>query len=57
MEADRWVERVIAQRGHLPEMAELATIEDELRALVASLKEAQNTQAPVQKKYTELYNL
>jgi predicted nucleic acid-binding Zn-ribbon protein len=54
MEADRWVERVIAQRGHLPEMAELATIEDELRALVASLKEAQNTQAPVQKKYTEL---
>ena len=54
MEADRWVERVIAQRNHLPEMAELALLEEELRSLVASLKQAQVDQAPIQKKYSEL---
>ena len=54
MEADRWVERVIAQRNHLPEMAELITLEEELRSLVASLKQAQVDQAPIQKKYSEL---
>ena len=54
MEADRWVERVIAQRNHLPEMAELITLEEELRSLVASLKQAQVDQAPIQKKDSEL---
>ena len=54
MEADRWVERVIAQRNHLPEMAELALLEEELRSLVASLKQAQVDQAPIQKTFSEL---
>ena len=26
MEADRWIDRVTAQRNHLPEMAELVTV-------------------------------
>ena len=34
MEADRWIDRVTAQRNHLPEMAELATVEEELRGLL-----------------------
>ena len=29
MEADRWIDRVTAQRNHLPEMAELVTVEEE----------------------------
>ena len=41
MEADRWIDRVTSQRNHLPEMAELATLEDELRALLKALQEAQ----------------
>ena len=53
MEADRWVERVIAQRNHLPEMAELSILEEELRSLVAALKQSQVDQAPIQKKYSE----
>ena len=47
MEADRWIDRVGSQRNHLPEMAELTTIEDELRGLVKALQEAQAAQAPV----------
>ena len=51
MEADRWIDRVAAQRSHRPEMAELATLETELRALVASLALAQASLAPVQTAY------
>ena len=47
MEADRWIDRVGAQRNHLPEMAELTTVEDELRGLAKALQEAQMARAPV----------
>jgi predicted nucleic acid-binding Zn-ribbon protein len=47
MEADRWIDRVTSQRTHLPEMAELATVEGELRELLKVLNEAQAAQAPV----------
>ena len=45
-EADRWIDRVVAQRDHLPEHAELATLEEELRALLAALHEAQAVLEP-----------
>ncbi len=41
VEADRWIERVRAQRDHLPERTELADVEGELRQLLADLKAAQ----------------
>jgi uncharacterized protein len=53
MEADRWIDRVTSQRSHLPEMAELATVEDELRALLKALNEAQAAQAPVRTAYED----
>jgi hypothetical protein len=56
MEADRWVDRVSAQRNHLAEMAELSTLEDELRALSKALQEARGAQAPVQQAYEDAAN-
>ena len=53
MEADRWIDRVGSQRSHLPEMAELATIEVELRSLLKALQEAQAAQAPVRTAYED----
>lgn len=53
MEADRWIDRVSSQRNHLPEMAELATIEAELRALLSALNEAQSALAPVRTAYDD----
>jgi predicted nucleic acid-binding Zn-ribbon protein len=50
-EADRWIERVIAQREHLPELEELATLEGELRSLLAALQEAQSGAEPVRARY------
>ncbi|MEO9181284.1 MAG: C4-type zinc ribbon domain-containing protein [Acidimicrobiales bacterium] len=47
METDRWIERVTSQRSHLPEMAELTLVEDELRGLLKALNEAQAAQVPV----------
>jgi len=47
VEADRWIERVRAQRDHLPERTELAGVEQELRQLLADLKGAQTTLDPV----------
>ncbi len=38
MEADRWIDRVTSQRSHLPEIAALASLEDELRGLLRELK-------------------
>jgi hypothetical protein len=51
MEADRWIDRVLAQRTHLPEMVELAALEVELRALVKALNEAQAALSPVRGAY------
>lgn len=53
MEADRWIERVRVQRDHLAEAAELATVEDELRALAGALGEARAAQAPVRTAYED----
>ena len=47
MEADRWIERVRAQKTHLPESAELATLEAELRALLGELRAAEGEIAPL----------
>jgi predicted nucleic acid-binding Zn-ribbon protein len=53
MEADRWIERVNAQKTHLPEMAELAALEVELRAQLKALNEAQAAQIPVRAAYED----
>jgi hypothetical protein len=47
MEADRWIERVRAQKTHLPELAELTTLEAELRALLGELRAAEAEFAPL----------
>ncbi|HEY1824641.1 MAG TPA: C4-type zinc ribbon domain-containing protein [Acidimicrobiales bacterium] len=47
MEADRWMERVRAQRTHLPEIAELAELEAQLRGQLSSLREAEALLTPV----------
>jgi predicted nucleic acid-binding Zn-ribbon protein len=47
MEADRWIERVRAQRDHLPESVELAELERRLRELLADLKSAESVLAPL----------
>jgi len=51
MEADRWIERVTRQRSHLPEIAELATLEDELRGLLVELRAAEGALAPLKASY------
>ena len=38
IDADRWIDRLVQQRGHLPESAQLGVVEDELRRRVADLK-------------------
>lgn len=50
-DADRWIERVSAQREHLPERAELDALEAELRSLLAALQEAQRAGDPVRQAY------
>ena len=52
-DADRWIERVGAQREHLPEAAELSALEAELRSLVGALGEAQRAAEPVRQAYDE----
>jgi predicted nucleic acid-binding Zn-ribbon protein len=51
MEADRWVDRVTSQKTHLPEQAELAALEAELRQLLKDLQEAESIAAPVKSEY------
>jgi predicted nucleic acid-binding Zn-ribbon protein len=53
MEADRWIDRVNAQKTHLPETAELAALETELRGLSKALNEAQAALAPVRAAYED----
>ncbi len=50
-EADRWIERVIAQREHLPELEELSTLEAELRSLLGALNEVQASAEPLRERY------
>jgi uncharacterized protein len=54
MEADRWIDRVSAQKTHLPESAELTTLESELRQLLGELKVAEARLAPVKTAYDEV---
>lgn len=53
MDADRWIDRVVAQRDHLPELVELATVEEALRGLLTALKEAQLALDPVRRAYDD----
>ena len=53
MEADRWIDRVSAQRGHLPESAELSTVEVELRGMLRALQEAEAQLAPVRSAFED----
>jgi hypothetical protein len=48
LEADRWIERVRAQRDHLPEITQRRAIEEELRTLLVKLKEVQVVADPLQ---------
>jgi uncharacterized protein len=50
-EADRWIDKVNAQKTHLPELAELAALEVELRSLSKALSDAQTSLAPVRAAY------
>lgn len=54
MEADRWIDRVIAQRDHLPEAEELATVEGQLHVEVAAIRDAEGAVAPLRATYEEL---
>ena len=56
MEADRWLDRVTSQRGHLPEMHELTLLEEELRFLMQALHEAQSTLGPVRADFENAKN-
>jgi hypothetical protein len=47
MDADRWIERVSSQRTHLPEIAELAALEAELRGLLKDLHDAEAAVTPL----------
>lgn len=51
MEADRWIERVTGQRSHLPEITELAALEEALRALLVSLRTSEGALAPLKASY------
>ncbi|HEV2426946.1 MAG TPA: hypothetical protein VGS61_01865, partial [Acidimicrobiales bacterium] len=53
MEADRWIDRVRAQRDHLPERAELAEVETRLRALAQELAVARGALDPVRTAYED----
>jgi predicted nucleic acid-binding Zn-ribbon protein len=53
VEADRWIERVRAQRDHLPERSDLQDVEGQLRALLSDLKEAQGALDPVRAAFEE----
>jgi predicted nucleic acid-binding Zn-ribbon protein len=51
MEADRWIERVSAQRTHLPESGELVELEGELRGIQKSLLEIEAVAGPLKSAY------
>ena len=53
MDADRWIDRVGSQRSHLPEIAELSSVESELRSLLTALRDAQSAIDPVRLAYDD----
>ena len=54
MEADRWIDRVISQRDHLPESEELANLEGQLRIEVVAIRDAESAVAPMRATYEEV---
>jgi predicted nucleic acid-binding Zn-ribbon protein len=54
MEADRWIDRVSTQKTHLPEIAEFAALEVELRGLLKDLHAAEARLAPVKSAYDDV---
>lgn len=53
VEADRWIERVVHQRDHLPEAQRLSELEATLRTMVSTLKEAESALAPLEATFAE----
>jgi uncharacterized protein len=53
MEADRWIDRVSAQRSHLPESIDLEALEVQLRLFAKSLSDSKALQAPVRSSYEQ----
>jgi uncharacterized protein len=51
MEADRWIERVLSQKSHLPEIEELTGVEESLRRLASDLKSTTDDVAPLQRAF------
>ena len=49
MEADRWIDRVGAQKSHLPESQDLADVESGLRTLAQQLRASDEALAPVRR--------
>jgi predicted nucleic acid-binding Zn-ribbon protein len=54
MEADRWIDRVNAQKTHLPEQAELTALEADLRQLLGDLHETEARLDPVKAAYDQV---
>ena len=54
MEADRWIDRVIAQRDHLPEAGELTVLEGQLRGEVSAIRDAEGVVAPLRASYEDV---
>jgi len=54
MDADRWIERVSSQRSHLPEIAELVTLESELRGLLKDLHNAEEAVVPLRDAFNKV---
>jgi predicted nucleic acid-binding Zn-ribbon protein len=53
MEADRWIDKVRAQREHLAEITELADVEKELRSLASRLGEIEAVRRPARDAFNE----
>ncbi len=47
LDADRWIDRVCAQRDHLPEAAELLELEDRLRTMANTLRTLEAIRVPL----------
>ncbi len=56
MEHDRFIDKVWAQREHLPESADLAAVETELRALAVRLREIEKERQPAHEAFDAAAN-
>ncbi len=53
LDADRWIDRVVFQRAHLPESDQLAALESVLRQQAAALRDEEAAAAAVRSAYEE----